>query len=324
MEAKFYTKVENSRKLAVICELCPHRCLIKDGQFGICLTRYNMGGTLVAESYMQKVTAGLDPIEKKPLFHHHPGENIYSIGPNGCSLRCTFCQNSRIAQESAPTSPFTIRSVLKAAEGTAGVAYTYAEPTTWIETLLNVAPMVKEAGLSNVLVTNGFVNPEPLKELLPYINAMNVDIKGFTEDYYQQICKGRLQPVLDTCVAAHLAGVHVEISFLLVAGQNDKDTKKLCAWIAACLGEYTPLHIQRCFPHHLMTGEPTPPNMVEKAYQQASKILKFVYAPGHQDTLCPRCGKVMVERHGYDIKVHSRHCCGTYRFGIPTTRETYK
>lgn len=307
MEAQFYLK--DPKDKTVLCTLCPRRCHLKPGRTGLCHSRTNVNGTLMADCYMQTAATCVDPIEKKPLYHFKPGTEICSVGPYGCSLACAFCQNSAISQEKSATVAISPSSVTKAAEGTVGVAYTYAESTTWIETVLELATEVKKAGQVNVLVTNGFVEEEPAKVILDVVDAVNVDIKGFTDKYYWDVCRGSLKPVLDFCKAAKRAGKHIEVSFPLVEGLNDRDTTKMAKWIAKNLGKDTPFHILRCFPHFKMT-QTTSVGAVEKAYQQARKQLLFVYTPDRRNTECPDCGKIMVSRDSRKVIVHSNNCCG--------------
>ncbi len=204
------------------CQVCPHFCKLKDGQRGICRVRKNLDGKLFALNYGECSSYGVDPIEKKPLRNFHPGSMIFSVGTVGCNLSCGFCQNWQIAKGEPQTITLTVEELVDLAGrgDSIGVAYTYSEPMMWYEFVYDAARAVSQAGLKNVLVTNGFINPEPLEALLPYIDAMNIDVKGFTEKYYKQACGGRLKPVLKTVERAVKAW-HVEITTLLVTGLND-------------------------------------------------------------------------------------------------------
>ena len=291
---------------AVRCELCPHRCRIGEGGRGICGVRRNVAGTLRAESYGHLSAIAVDPIEKKPLYHFHPGRSILSIGSIGCNFRCTFCQNAHLVEGNAPLQRVAIDDLLRAAqaENSVGIAFTYNEPTIGFEFVRDCARAFRDAGLKNVLVTNGYVNPEPLAELLPLIDAMNIDLKSMKPDYYRRLCGGTLEPVLDTIRAASKA-THVELTTLLVTGENDSDADiRAVVDFVAGVDPEMPLHFSRYFPMHRMTAPPTPPDRLESAFAIASKQLRYVYVgniglPGTSDTHCPACGRTVVRRDGY-------------------------
>jgi pyruvate formate lyase activating enzyme len=251
-EAMFYEKKEQD---LVHCRLCPKLCTIREGRKGFCRVRQNRGGTLYTINYGQVSSCGLDPIEKKPLYHFYPGSTIFSIGTFGCNLRCGFCQNWQIAHGDPSTTEATPRQVVDLArrqegrEGSnVGIAYTYNEPLMWYEFVFDTAQQVRQAGLKNVLVTNGYVNETPLRQILPYIDAMNIDVKGFTDDYYREKCGGHLEPVLRTVEIAHRE-CHVELTTLLVTGLNDspEEITRLVDWVAS-LDPEIPLHFSRYFP----------------------------------------------------------------------------
>lgn len=291
---------------SVRCLLCPNDCLVAEGKRGVCRVRENRGGALVALTYGKVSAVQLDPVEKKPLFHFRPGREILSIGAVGCNFRCGFCQNVHLVRAEAPLSEVTIPDLVRAARdsGSAGIAYTYNEPMIWFEFVADCARAVRKAGMANVLVTNGYVRPEPLAELLPIVDAMNIDLKSMDPDFYRRICGGTLEPVLETIRAAARA-VHVELTNLLVTGENDSDDaiRKVVDFVAATDPEI-PLHFSRYFPHFRFTAPPTPPARLEAAYRIGREKLPYVYVgnyshPGAEDTPCPRCGKVVVRRAGH-------------------------
>ncbi|MDI6816825.1 MAG: AmmeMemoRadiSam system radical SAM enzyme [Actinomycetota bacterium] len=292
-EALFYEKRDDN---VVRCRLCPQLCLIEPDDTGFCFIRKNIGGVLYAMEYGRVSSAQLDPIEKKPLYHFHPGSTIFSIGGIGCNLRCPWCQNWSIAQprDSAPglavedaleqlTEEMAPEQVVEIAKkyapgGCIGVAYTYNEPFIWYEYVKDIAVLVKEAGLNNVMVTNGYVLEEPLRELLPLVDAMNIDIKGFNEDFYH-LLGGHFRPPLKTAEFAKKAGCHIEITNLLIPGLNDarEDIEKLVDWVADKLGKDTPLHFSRYFPSYKMIAGPTPIETLRTAEAIARRKLDFVH-----------------------------------------------
>ncbi len=291
---------------AVRCGLCPHRCLIADGKRGICRVRENREGTLFALTYGRVSAVQLDPIEKKPLFHFHPGTEILSVGSIGCNFRCGFCQNWHLVLGQASLSPAGIPELVRAAResGSVGIAYTYNEPMIWFEFVMDCAREFRKAGMANVLVTNGYVSPEPLGELLPLVDAMNIDLKSMDPDFYRKVCEGNLAPVLNTIRAASRS-VHVEITALLVTGENDSDDaiRKVVDFVADTDPEI-PLHFSRYFPQHRFTSPPTSPARLEAAHRIGREKLSYVYVgnyhlAGSEDSRCPRCGATVVRRLGY-------------------------
>lgn len=277
-EALYYEKLEGTK---VQCHLCPYNCVIQDSKRGSCGVRINKTGKLYSEVYGKTTSVSLDPIEKKPLYHYHPGEYILSLGTKGCNFHCDFCQNWHISQDlNVPTKDISSPEIIgKAKEaGSFGIAYTYNEPFIWYEFVLDTAKLAKEEGLDNVLVTNGYVNMTPLEGMLPYIGAMNIDIKSFNDDFYKKICKGRLQPVLDV-IKRSARACHVELTNLLIPGLNDSEDeiKKMVDWICDNTGAETPLHFSRYFPCYKMTLPPTPVDTLIKAERIAKKRLKYVY-----------------------------------------------
>ncbi|MBN1289412.1 MAG: AmmeMemoRadiSam system radical SAM enzyme [Actinobacteria bacterium] len=316
-EALFYRKLENS---GVKCLLCPHQCSIAEGKTGICGVRSNRNGVLSPETFGRVLACNLDPIEKKPLYHFHPGGRILSIGARGCSFRCEFCQNWQMVVSKASGTCVSSDEVATMAggNGSIGVAYTYNEPLIWYEFLLECAERVHGKGLKNVLVTNGFINREPLEELLPFIDAMNIDLKSMDPDFYKTIVKGGLSPVLETCRTAR-DSCHIEITNLLIPSLNDSDEliMELVDFVAG-LGRDTPLHFSAYFPCYRMQIEPTPIGTLQRAYDIARRKLDYVYLGNVRDrdagsSYCPDCSLLLVERQGYEIRVkgmQGNRCAG--------------
>ena len=263
---------------------------------------------MVPLQYGRLVALGLDPIEKKPLYHFHPGASILSVAAQGCNLHCAFCQNWSISQgRDAPTDAATPRQLvdLARARRSLGVAYTYSEPLVWYEYVRDSAQLVREAGLKNVVVTNGFLNPEPLREIAPLLDAANVDLKSMDDGFYRKVCKARLQPVLDAITFLHDAGVHVEVTNLLIPGYNDDDAQvdALVDFVAG-LGVGVPLHFSAYHPAWKLDAPPTPPRTIERALSRARRRLDHVYAGNvsladGDDSRCPACGETVVRRCGF-------------------------
>ena len=262
----------------VECLLCPHHCRIADGKTGICRSRRNLNGRLVSDVYGKPCALAIDPIEKKPLYHFHPGTECLSIACTGCNFRCLNCQNHDISQ-AAPTDADHYR--LTPEEVVAfclkhhcpGIAYTYTEPLTYIEYITDCARLAHEAGLWNILVTAGYVCQEPLADLLPYLDAANVDLKSFNDDIYRKVSNGRLQPVLDTILAMRDAGVWIELTNLLIPGVNDElqMIRQMCRWLADNHLAEAPLHFSRFFPRYKMQDIPPTPLHTLKAAKQVAQ-----------------------------------------------------
>ena len=282
--ALYYNKIDHSK---VHCYLCPHNCIIKPGSAGVCRVRGNMEGELYSLNYGKITSIALDPIEKKPLKRFRPGSMILSVGTFGCNLKCSFCQNWTIAQESFKDSSniFEVvpqKLVEKALgfvpSGNIGIAYTYNEPSIWYEFVYDTARLAREKGMVNVLVTNGFINREPLEKLLPYVDAMNIDVKAYTSSFYNSICRAALDDVKRT-VEVSADKCHVEVTNLIIPGLNDsmKEIKELAKWLASISPEI-PLHFTRFFPRYRMGDiSPTPRETLVKAKELAEGYLKYVY-----------------------------------------------
>lgn len=322
-EAMFYSF--DLKKDAVLCRLCPHNCRIKEGERGKCRVRGRKGEKLFSFNYGVIASYCLDPIEKKPLYHFYPGSHIFSMGSVGCNFSCDFCQNWNIAQqfEEANTVKATPEDILEImekrvpAEQRLGVAYTYNEPTVWYEFIYDTSRLIQEKGLKNVLVTNGFINPEPLKKLLPYIDAMNIDVKSFTEEFYRKYCGGSLKPVMKAVELA-ASRCHVELTNLVIPELNDShgDIQRMVDWIAG-ISPNIPLHISRYFPNYRMDLEATSEKTLETAREIALDKLRYVYTGNlfgsdYASTYCPRCGGLLINRKGYSVKnqgVDDNHNC---------------
>jgi len=305
-EAAFYEKLEDGR---AHCHLCPHECRIKEKGYGICRTRRVEDGILYAVNYAQVASMGYDPIEKKPLYHFYPGATIFSMGGNGCNLGCLFCQNWEISQSEVPTRRVEPDRAADLAQQSRsiGIAYTYSEPLVWFEYVLDCARLARGKGLKNVLVTNGLINPEPLQSLLPWIDALNIDVKSMSEEFYKKICKGPLPPVLHTAEVASRSCL-VEITNLVIPTLNDSDEdfRRLVDWIAEKLGPDTPLHFSRYFPHYQMEIHSTPVETLMRAWEIAKEKLSYVYVGNLLDrasnsTFCPHCQHLLIGRDGYRI-----------------------
>ena len=278
IEALYYENMPGKR---VHCHLCPYECRIPPDGRGACGVRQNKDGILYSLVYGKTTGLSLDPIEKKPLYRYHPGEQILSLGTRGCNLHCDFCQNWHISQEvDGVMEDITSEGVVERAKalGSFGIAYTYNEPFIWYEFVLDTAKLARQNGLENVLVTNGFVNIGPLEGMLPHINAMNIDLKAFDEDFYVKICKGRLKPVLDV-IKISAKACHVELTNLIIPTLNDSESsiRKMVDWIYSNLGSGVPLHLSRYFPCYNMDLPPTPIETLKRAEHIAKEKLKYVY-----------------------------------------------
>ena len=327
---------------SVRCVLCAHRCLVREGRRGICGVRENRDGRLWSLVYGELVAAHLDPIEKKPLYHVLPGTTAYSIATMGCPFRCGFCQNWEIAQApheglAPPTFQMTPEDVVATAvrSGASSIAYTYVEPTIFVEYLLDVARLARRAGLLNVLVTNGYLTPESIAEIAPWVDAANVDLKGFDDAVYRRVCGARLAPVLDTLVGLRAAGVWLEVTTLLIPGHTDDPDRlaQLTRWIARELGPETPWHVSRFFPAYRF-GHVTATAV--ESVRTAARLgreagLAHVYpgnlgsVAGAEDsvTRCAGCGETLLVRAGYQIvddELLDGECaaCGRHLAGILT------
>jgi len=318
-EAHYYDKRPEN---VIACHLCPKECVIHDGKAGFCGIRMNRGGTLVAEMYGRVAAVNLDPIEKKPLYHFHPGTSILSVGTLGCNFRCRWCQNYHLIEHQVPTQTLAPENLIRLAlqHRSPSIAYTYNEPFIWLEYVLDCSKLARQQGLKNVLVTNGFVNPKPLEDVLPFIDAMNIDLKSSRPENYQKYSQGKLEPVLHT-IRRSSQVCHIEITTLLVTGVNDsdEDIQGVIDFVAS-VNPDMPLHFSRYHPQYRFDAPATSMETLERAYEAAKKKLNYVYLGNVRgegsDTLCPKCQAVLIERYGYQTTIANlcgRQCgkCGS-------------
>ena len=329
-EASHYKKLEHKE---VQCLLCPRQCVVGDRERGYCGVRENRLGTYYTLVYNRPCTARPDPIEKKPFYHFHPRSLAYSLATAGCNMNCKYCQNWEISQ----VRPEQVRDFLLTPQGCArqaldlgclSIAYTYTEPVIFWEYMYDISAEAKKAGNKNVMVSAGFVEEKPLRDLLTRMDAVKIDLKAFSEKYYQEVCRGRLDPVLRTLKVIRQAGVWLEIVYLVLPTMNDgpKEIQSLCAWIQKELGPDVPIHFTRFQPTYLMKNlPPTPVDTLERLTEIArTQGLRYVYignVPGHSDenTFCPACGARLIHRTGYNVRVEALRggACGKCGQKIP-------
>ncbi len=312
-EALLYKKLEDSD---VSCFLCSHHCLITDGKFGICNVRENRGGTLYTHAYGNLVAQNIDPIEKKPLYHFFPGSTSFSIAATGCNFQCGFCQNWQISQikeakglglRSEEVKPGEVVTHAKRA-GSKSISYTYTEPTIFFEYALEVGQLAKREGLHNVFVTNGYMTEEMIQMARPFLDAANIDLKSFNDDYYRRLCKGRLAPVLKNIEMMKRLNIWVEVTTLVVPGENDSEEefKKIAEFLAG-IDPSIPWHISRFYPQYQMDDlENTPMKTMNQAYEIGKEAgLRYVYLGNVSgkggNTYCHQCNQLLIERLGYTI-----------------------
>lgn len=305
-EAMFYEKIKN---MEVLCFLCPHHCQIKKGHYGICKARLNEEGRLFSVNYGEIAGLSIDPIEKKPLYHFFPGKNILSAGSFGCNLSCSFCQNYQSAKQIPPTtymSPHDLLNLIIEAKSanSIGIAFTYNEPAISYEYIFNIAPLIKSNDLKIVMVSNGFIEKEPLEMILPYIDAFNIDLKAFQDKFYKSNCKASLEPVKESI--KRIAGKsHLEITTLLIPGENDDmdEIDNLAKWLAD-IDPKIVLHLSRYHPAYQFEKESTPVDTLIKARKIAQKHLAHVYIGNvygvKNDTNCFVCGGNVISRDVFE------------------------
>ncbi|MGD2294627.1 MAG: AmmeMemoRadiSam system radical SAM enzyme [Candidatus Aminicenantes bacterium] len=332
-KAKLF-RTEEDKKTS--CFLCQHRCSIAPTKFGICGVRQNREGTLYSHVYGEVIAAHVDPIEKKPLYHFLPGSRAFSIATIGCNFRCPFCQNWQISQktkkeESSFAGEFlSPEDVVKAAKryGCQSISYTYTEPTVYFEYAYDTAELAAKEGIKNSFVTNGYMTPEALEMINPFLDACNVDLKSFREKFYKKMCKARLQPVLESIQLMKELGIWIEITTLVVPGQNDskEELNQIAEFIAGVSADI-PWHISRFHPDFKYNNStPTPIETLRSAYSIGKNAgLHYIYIGNvwgeSEDTICPRCHNVLIRRHGFDsrsIKVKDGACgfCGFSIAGV--------
>jgi pyruvate formate lyase activating enzyme len=311
-EAYRYEKMDGRR---VVCGVCPHRCLLSPGDRSVCRSKVNLDGTLYTLAFGNPCAVHIDPVEKKPLYHFMPGIGVYSLAAAGCNFRCLNCQNWEISQftpEQAAHQELSAAQAVAAARQAdcRAVAYTYSEPVTFIEYMTAIAGPAKAAGLKNLWISNGYINPEPLADLCVLIDGANVNLKAFSDEIYRTLNGGRLQPVLDTFKTLHAHKVHFEITNLVVPGYSDDFSmiQRMCRWIMEALGPDHPLHFLRFFPQYKLDRlAPTPVSTLVRCREMAmAEGVRYVYlgnVPGHEGnhTYCHGCKRLVVERRGYQL-----------------------
>ncbi|MBF0224600.1 MAG: AmmeMemoRadiSam system radical SAM enzyme [Desulfobacterales bacterium] len=335
MEAYLYEKLENNK---VSCNLCNHRCVINSGKRGKCNVRENKDGILETLVYGRIIADHVDPIEKKPLFHFLPGTFSYSISTVGCNFKCKFCQNSDIAQmpsdnkgliEGRESTPEDVIEVA-ISKRCKSISYTYTEPTIYFEFAYDTAKLAKTKGLYNIFVTNGYMSSEALNMIAPYLDAVNVDLKAYTEEFYSKYCGAHIEPVKENLKMMKSRGIFVEVTTLIIPGLNDdkNELKALAEFIYNSLGSETPWHISRFHPTYKLTDRgSTPIDTLLIAHEIGIKTgLKYVYTgnvPGEiaENTFCYNCGELLIERWGFFVKknfIENSRCphCDTLIHGV--------
>ncbi len=308
---KFYKHLKDNQ---VLCELCPNYCVLSKGQISSCNARQNINGEMISLTYEKPCAINIDPVEKKPLYHYLPGSKTLSIGTAGCNLHCKNCQNYHISQE----NPDNIKSTHNTAEqivelalknNCKSISYTYNEPTVFYEYMYEIAKLAKASGLKNIMVSNGYINSDPLMEIAPYIDAANIDLKCFKNVTYKSLFKGELKYVLETISKLFKYNVWIEITNLVIPEKTDnlKMIEEMCDWIVKNVTGDTPLHFSRFFPlYNMQDLYPTPVNTILKACKIAkNKGIKYVYTGNVKEqikhTVCPNCNNILIRRNGFDI-----------------------
>lgn len=312
----FYEKLD---KESVRCSLCPHGCKIGEGKFGICRVRKNINNRLYSTTYGTLIAENIDPVEKKPLYHFLPGSSTYSIAAPGCNFSCKFCQNWQISQIKNQSSersggkttliePSAIVAAAKEA-GCKSIAFTYTEPTVFYEFMMDVSEIAQKAGLKTIMVSNGFITVEALKRLCTVIDAFNIDLKSFSNDFYRKMCGGCLEPVLNTIEFIHSANRWLEVTTLLIPGENDsaKEVDAVASFIASIEKE-VPWHVSRFFPAYKLSHFTATPiksfqSAVDAAARQGLKYLYLGNISKNSVTRCPECSAPIIEREGYTTHI---------------------
>lgn len=304
----YYEKLDGD---TIKCSLCPHNCIIKEGNSGLCRVREVREGTLYANNYGEISALSIDPIEKKPLFHYKPESKILSLGSYGCNFTCGFCQNYNIAQFKPETEYISIKEMIDKAkdyksQGNIGLAFTYNEPLIFYEYVLDLAKECKKEDLDVVIVTNGFINKKPLKELLPYVDAMNIDLKSFSDEFYKSECSGRLENVLSTIELAN-EYCHVEVTTLLINGYNDteKEVRNIAEFLSK-VNKNIPLHLSRYYPNYKFKNEATDIENMKFLRSVAREYLNYVYIGNvlevDNNTYCKNCRELLIERNAFNAR----------------------
>jgi len=311
-EARFYNSTNKGK---VHCNLCAHNCQISQENSGICKVRKNIDGKLFNLIYGLCSGVAADPVEKKPMYHFYPGTKALSLGSVGCNFRCKHCQNFEISTANSEfkyLKKYTPMQTVELAKqfNCQGIAYTYNEPTIWHEFCYDSAKLAKKQNLYTIYVTNGYINEDPLRELSSFLDAMNIDVKAFNEEFYKKICKAKLAPVLDTCILAKELNIHIELTYLIIPTLNDsnKEIRNFSDWVVKNLGQKIPIHFSRFHPDFdLRTIKPTPMNTMLDAYKiakEAGNLYVYLGNVSHdeyENTICPNCNKTCIERIGYNV-----------------------
>ena len=307
VEARYYTKSGKKVK----CSLCRHGCTIPLGKKGICKVRENRDGKLISLVYGKPISTAIDPIEKKPIFHFHPGASTLSYSTCGCNFKCSFCQNWQISQqimediEYFPPDEMIFLAKRKNAEI---IAHTYTEPTIFFEYAFDIAKLSNKIGMKNIFVTNGYIETNPLKDISPYLDAANIDLKTFNDRFYKELCGAELDEVLKSIKSYKKLGIWIELTNLIIPGHNDdmEEIKQMCEWIKSNCGSETPLHFSRYFSHHKMKAPTTSENTLMKAHSIAKETgLRYVYigniSSKFENTFCWKCGNEVINRSRFNI-----------------------
>ncbi|MCB0832185.1 MAG: AmmeMemoRadiSam system radical SAM enzyme [Bacteroidetes bacterium] len=307
VEAKYYHKDGDE----LVCDLCPRACRLGDGDEGACFGYTHLDGKLIATNYSRVVTAVYDPVEKKPFFHYYPNSVILSIAPNGCNLKCSFCQNHQFTAEKAETKEINLQTILEYSgkSHSIGVAYTFTEPLIWPEYLVDATRKLKGIGQKNILVSNGYVNEKPLRDVLPYVDAINISVKAMRNEVYEKYMEGNADVVLNSIRIA-AKETHLEVTYLLIPGltDSDKDIGDFIDFMVE-VNKDIPVHFKRFFPHYKMTDIPMTPNeTMVKAYKLANQKLSYIYLidtdiDGVSDTFCPNCKRLIIKRRDYQANL---------------------
>jgi Pyruvate-formate lyase-activating enzyme len=315
----------NNEDFKASCLLCPQRCQLRPGQVGRCHARENREGEVVSRTYGEVAAWNLDPIEKKPLYHFYPGSWIFSIGGFGCNLSCSFCQNHEISQKhqiGRKTTPIELAELVGQSQESLGLCFTYSEPSVWFEMIRDTAPLVRARGGKVVLVSNGTISPRFLEELIPWLDAVNIDVKAFTEEFYKNYCGGKLAWVLDN--VERLAGrVHLEVTTLVIPGANDnpQELSELAHWLNR-LGVPVAWHLSGYHPAYRLTIPATERQTLERLGDMAKEWLPYVYlgnVRGGSTTVCPKCGEAVIQREPVLVNRLNQGCCpkcGGSIFGV--------
>ena len=298
----------------VQCEICPRKCNIAINHSGYCYVRKNLNGQIVLDTYGYNTGLAIDPVEKKPMYHFYPGSKALSFGTFGCNMGCLFCQNSNITKVNIPIEqcqPAAPEQIVKTAKAYKcdSVAFTYNDPIVFFEYAIETAKLCRKSGIKTIAVTSGYMNPEPAKEFFNFMDGANIDLKAFDENFYIKICSAHLKPVLDTIIyAVKETNCFVELTTMLIEGENDQFVEKECEWILEHLGDSVPLHFSAFYPKYkFLNHPPTKLETLEKAFNTAKNMgIKYVYTgnlttPETSTTYCKNCGEILIKREGYEL-----------------------